>query len=369
MRKIAIDARLTDYRQGGIAEYMRQLIGALADLGPGQQFYVLRHFRGKAPWPLPESFQALSLYTPPHHRWEGLALGAELWPRRLDLLHSPDFIPPRWGAKNYIITVHDLAFLYYPEVQTPASLRYYAGQIERALEQAARIIAVSQTTRQDLIKLLGTPAEQIRVIYEGLHPQFRPLSPQAREPILHRYPLPPDYLLFVGTIEPRKNLPRLLAAYALLCQKQPQTPPLVLVGGDGWLSEASFQAIIDLRLSERVIWLGGVPFEDLPALYSGARLHLLLSLYEGFGFPPLEAMACGTPSLVSDRGSLPEIVGQAAWLANPEDIEDMAAQMHRLLEDEDLRQTLQQRGLAHVQGYTWAQAAQETLAVYHEVLG
>lgn len=369
MFKIGIDARLTDYRQGGIAEYMRQLTLALGELPPQDQFYVLRHFRGQAVWPLPPHIHPLKTFTPPHHRWEGLALGAELWPRRLDLLHSPDFIPPRWGAKQYIITVHDLAFLYYPEVQTTQSLRYYAGQIGRALDQASRIIAVSQATRADLIKLLGTPSEQISVIYEGLHPQFRPLSAEERGPILARYPLPDEYLLFVGTIEPRKNLPRLLQAYALLCQRRPKTPVLALVGADGWLSEASFQAIIDLKLTQRVIWLGGVPFDHLPALYSGAHLHMLLSLYEGFGFPPLEAMACGVPTLVSDRGSLPEVVGEAALLANPEDCEDMAQKMETLLEDPGLRQSFISRGRQQIQGYTWAQAAQETLAVYHEVLG
>lgn len=357
MKKIGIDVRLTYYRQGGIAEYMRQLTNALAALAPPYRFHLLHNFRAQETL----AFQRGNYYTPCHHRLEGIALGAEIFPRRFDLLHSPDFIPPLFGARRYVITIHDLAFLLYANIQTADSLRYYAGQIQRAVRQADHIIAVSHTTRDDLIRLLHVPSEKITVIWEGIHPRFRVLEHSVVQ-------LPDDYLLFVGTIEPRKNIPNLLQGYAILKSRQKTVSKLVLAGQKGWLSEESFAAIEGLGLQEDVIWLGGVPFNELPALYNRAKILVYPSLYEGFGFPPLEAMACGTPTITSDRGALKEIAGEAALYVNPDEPESIAAGLQKLLSDENLYQTLRERGLAHVRQFSWEQTARQTLAVYEKVL-
>lgn len=357
MKRIGIDVRLTYYRQGGIAEYMRQLTNALAALAPPYRFHLLHNFRAQETL----AFQRGNYYTPCHHRLEGIALGAEIFPRRFDLLHSPDFIPPLFGARRYVITIHDLAFLLYANIQTADSLRYYAGQIQRAVRQADHIIAVSHTTRDDLIRLLHVPSEKITVIWEGIHPRFRVLEHSVVQ-------LPDDYLLFVGTIEPRKNIPNLLQGYAILKSRQKTVSKLVLAGQKGWLSEESFAAIEGLGLQEDVIWLGGVPFNELPALYNRAKILVYPSLYEGFGFPPLEAMACGTPTITSDRGALKEIAGEAALYVNPDEPESIAAGLQKLLSDENLYQTLRERGLAHVRQFSWEQTARQTLAVYEKVL-
>jgi glycosyltransferase involved in cell wall biosynthesis len=356
---IAIDLRLTYYRQGGIAEYMRQLLAALTDLSPPQKLLALHNFR------MDESLgNRVNCYTPSHHRLESIALGLELLPRRIDLLHSPDFIPPKFGAKKYVITVHDLAFLLYEDIQTADSLRYYAGGIRRAVRQADRIIAVSAATRDDLMRLLDIPSQKISVIWEGLHPQFRPIPDDEARPVLDRYHLPEKYMLFVGTIEPRKNIPNLLRAFAMLKDR----PKLVLAGQKGWLSDETFDTIHKLNLGEEVIWLDGVPFADLPALYSGAMLHILPSLYEGFGFPPLEAMACGTATIVSDRGALREISGEAAIFIDPDSPESIAAAIEALLRDDTQRTEQVTRGLDHVKQFTWRSTAEKTLALYQEVL-
>lgn len=368
MARIGIDTRLTYYRRGGIAEYMTQLVEALGNEESPHHYHILHHRRASQTLGQGRSFKRVNCVTPCHHRYEGWALGAELLPQRLHLLHSPDFIPPRWGARHYVITVHDLAFLLYPNIQTPESLAYYAGQIGRACQQADHIIAVSQATKADLMRLLGVEESKISVIWEGLHPHFQPIA--QTDFLQEHYPLPKDYILFVGTIEPRKNLPGLLQGYALLKQHMKgRQPRLVLAGSEGWLAEESFQHILDLCLGDDVVWLGNVAFEDLPALYSRAKAHVLVSLYEGFGFPPLEAMACGTPTLISARGSLQEICGEAALYADPDDPASIAEQLERLLTDEALVQGQVQKGLEHVRQFSWATTAQQTLAVYHQVLG
>lgn len=359
--KIGIDARLHYYRQGGIASYARQLITALATLSSRDDFRILHNYRAQDSLTPASNFRRVNTYTPCHHRIESTALGVELLPHRLDVLHSPDFIPPLWGAKRFVITVHDLAFLLFEDIQTADSLRYYAGQIQRAVTQADAIISVSAATKADMLRLLDVPAEKIHVIWEGVHEQFKPV--EARHP-----DLPDDYLLFVGTIEPRKNIPKLLEGYRLLRDQAAAVPPLVLAGQQGWLAEASLQAIERFNIQDSVIWLQQFDYTDLPAIYSGARFLVMPSLYEGFGFPPLEAMACGVPAVVSDRGALQEVAGGAALYVDPDDAQSIADGMQRLLEDDTLRQSLRENGLAHVQQFTWQVCAEQTLAVYRSVM-
>lgn len=367
MHRIGIDIRLRYYRKGGIAEYMRGLIEGLAEQATPYDFAVLHNFRSHETLAPDEGFERKNLITPAHHRYESWLLAGELLRHRLDLLHTPDFIPPRFGAKRHVITVHDLAFLRFADIQTKASLRYYAGGIRRAVAQADAIIAVSNATRDDLIDLLSVPADKVHVVYEGLPPQFRPIDNASQREILAQYDLSPDedFLLFVGTLEPRKNIIKMLDAYQIARGKSTDLPSFVLVGQKGWLADAIVERV---QSQDGVIWLGSVAFEHLPAFYSAARLHILVSLYEGFGFPPLEAMACGTPTLVSDRGSLREIAGAAASFVDPDDIEAIADALTTLTQNATLLAEKSEAGLDYVRRFTWAQAARETLAVYKSIL-
>ena len=368
---IVIDARLAYYRQGGIANYIRHLVRELPPLDPDTSYTVLhsrKHTAALAAPPYAPNVVRAALWTPCHHRLEPYALSAELLPRRLDLLHSPDSIPPRWGARRYVITVHDLNFLHYPRFLTAEARRYYNGQIARAVRQAHHILADSQATKADLVDLLGVPAEKVTVHMLGVEEVFTPQPLAAVEKALAQFALPAGYILFVGTFEPRKNLPGLLQAYRRLADDLPDAPPLVLAGRRGWLYDETFAEVGRLGLSARVRWLEDVPQSLLPALYSGASVFVMPSFYEGFGLPALEAMACGTPAVVSDRASLPEVVGPAGFLVDPDDVESIAHGLRAVLTDSALRGQLIGAGLMRAHTFTWRRTAEVVLGVYRAVL-
>ena len=366
--RIGIDARIIAYRRGGIASYIRHLLPTLAALDPDTDYRVLRHRKDRTRSEAAPNVRRATVWTPCHHRLERWALGVEIAPLRLDLLHSPDFIPPAFGARHFVITVHDLNFLYYPQFLTAESRRYYNDQIAWAVARADHILADSETTRADLIRLLNVPPEKVTTVHLGIDPVFRPLPPNLVRETLARYGLTPGYLLFVGTLEPRKNLPGLLTACRILLDRREALPPLVIAGSRGWLYEEIYARVESLRLESHVRFVYDIPDDDLPALYNGAALLVMPSFYEGFGLPALEAQACGTPVVISDRGSLPEVAGAAAVTVNPDSPEDIAAGIARVLGDPDLQAALRAAGPAHAARFTWEQAARGVLAVYRSVI-
>lgn len=365
---IGIDCRLPYYRMGGISQYVLHLIPALAKLDQANQYTIFQS-RKEAKSHVPETlnFRRKNLWTPCHHKWEKWALGAELRPHALSLLHSPDFIPPAWGAKKFVITVHDLNFLYYPEYLTAESRRYYLEQISWAVAKADHISADSHHTRRDLLERLNVPPEKVTTVHLAANPVYtRPVSPAQVEAILAEYNLPRGFLLFVGTLEPRKNIPTLLKAYARLRPRLADIP-LVLVGGKGWLYEEIFATIDELGLRPHVRHLTNVSDEKLAGLYAAASLLALPSHYEGFGLPPLEALHQGCPVITSNRGSLPEIVGEAGLLLHADDVDAWTEAMDRVLHDAPLRQTMIQAGYEQAQKFKWENAAAQTLAIYQKV--
>ena len=367
--RIGIDARIAYYAQGGIRNYVLRLLKALAAVDADTDYRVLHSRKDHSPPTPGPNFQPVACWTPSHHKLERWALGVETVRLRLNLLHSPDFVPPAFGYQRSVITIHDLNFLYYPQFLTSESHRYYNRQIGWSVRRADHILADSHATQADLISLLAVPTERVTVVHLAAAPSFRPLPDAEVRRILARYDLEPGYLLFVGTLEPRKNLTGLLQAYRLvLSERTSTTPPLVLVGSKGWLYEEVFTRVEALHLVGQVRFLHGVPDVDLPAVYNGACLSATPSFYEGFGLPALEAMACGTPVVVSDRGSLPEVVGGAGVLVNPDAPDAIAQGLATVLTDPGLRARLREAGLARADCFTWEKAARETLAVYHEVL-
>jgi glycosyltransferase involved in cell wall biosynthesis len=252
-----------------------------------------------------------------------------------------------------------------PQLVTRESRRYYGG-IRRAVREADAIIAVSQSTARDLLELAEAPPEKIHVVYEAADPALSPMpSGEAERIVADRYGVDGPFVLFVGTLEPRKNVPTLLQAFALLRREFPTR--LVLAGGRGWLSEDVFDTVRQLAIDDGVVFLGEVRPEDLRPLYCAARAVALPSLYEGFGLPPLEAMACGTPVVVSNAGALSEIVGDAGVLVRADDPDDIAQGIGWVLGNTAFRAALAERGLARAATYSWARAARETLAVYEGV--
>ena len=365
--RIGIDARLVYYHQAGIGQYILRLTQALAQIDKDDQFVIFKSRKDPTVILRQSNFKNEKLWTPSHHRFERFALSAELMPFPLDVLHSPDFIPPSHPRSPSVITMHDLAFLLYPRFLTRDSARYY-GQVDLAARQADHIIAVSESTKRDAVRLLGVPAKKISVIHEAAHPLFTPLSnPTELARVRNHYHLPENFILFVSTVEPRKNLPTLLRAFKLLRDNYKSDAVLAVAGNRGWLFEEVDRVIDELKLHDTVRFLGGVPNEELVYLYNAAKVFVFPSFYEGFGLPPLEAMACGTPVIVSQVSSLPEVVGDAGILIDPQDVEALTVAMWRVLGDENLRREMRAKGLKRAQIFSWQRAARETLAVYRMV--
>ena len=367
---IGIDLRLHAYAPGGISRYARKLAQTLAAHLASQlaleSLTLIPHRREKASLDVPGT-RVYRAWTPPHHRLERWTLGTELLPLRLDVLHSTDFIPPAWGARHFVITVHDLNFLYYPQYLTADARRYYNDRIAWAVDRADAILADSHATQRDLEQLLHVSPERITVAHLAADARFRLLPSVEVSTVLARYELEPGYLLFVGTWEPRKNLPGLLEALAQL-HARGEKRVLVIAGRPGWLYDEVFARVQSLHLEPWVRFIERVPVDDLVALYNGALLLAMPSFYEGFGLPALEAMQCGTPVVVADRASLPEVVGDAGLRINPDDPTTLADACWRIANDAALGERLRAAGQQQVQGFTWEETARKTLAVYRCVL-
>ncbi|MCD6291389.1 MAG: glycosyltransferase family 4 protein [Anaerolineae bacterium] len=367
--RFAIDARLVYYTQAGIGQYTVRLIRALAAVNQDDHFVILQSRKQPIPIVQQSNFRRIGLWTPSHNRFEQFLLPLELLRVEADVLHSPDFIPPFYSRRlRSVITIHDLHFLIYPKFLTEESARYY-GQIDKAVQHAHHIIVPSTATKQDTINLLGVPESKITVISEAANPLFHPVErAEALARVQARFPnLPREFILFVGTIEPRKNIPTLLRAYQHLREAYKVDAELVFVGRRGWLVDDLFRQIDEMRLRDYCHFLGRVEDEDLLYLLNAARCLTLPAHYEGFGLPPLEAMACGTPVVVSNVASLPEVVGDAGLLIDPNNWEELAVALWRVLTDRELADELRRKGLQRAALFSWERAARETLAVYRQV--
>jgi glycosyltransferase involved in cell wall biosynthesis len=371
---IGIDAsRATARERTGTENYSLNLIRHLLALESGHGYRL--YFNRPPSIGLFPMTADLELRVMPFPRlWTHLRLSWEMARQPPDVLFVPAHVLPLVHPRCSVVTVHDLGYLYYPGAH-PLLDRLYLDLSTRYNARAARrVIAVSQATKDDLVEHYGIGPDKITVVYSGCDETMRPVEDEATiEEVKARYGIRGDYVLYVGTLQPRKNLGRLLEAYAMVRKqandhRKGETPHLVIAGRKGWLYDQIFQHIVRLGLETEVLFPGYVPQDDLPALLSGARLFVFLSLYEGFGLPVLEAMACGTPVLCSNVSSLPEVAGEAALLVDPLDIESMAEAMNRLLQDEGLRTQLVERGYRQVRQFSWDRCARETLAVLEDTL-
>jgi glycosyltransferase involved in cell wall biosynthesis len=366
--RVGIDARLSYHQPAGISRYTKHLIEELAQLDRETSYTVFQHRKQREPLTKAPNFQRRTLFTPVHTRVEQPMLAAELSFHSLDLLHSTDFIPPLHSSVPSVITVHDLAFLRWPHFLTESHAAYYS-QIDRAVRHARHIIVPSESTKSDVVGQLGASPKKISVIYEAAAPHYAPLSQEKCLAAMQRkYGIPEKYIFFVSTIEPRKNIGGLLKAFHGLRKHYGiEDTGLVLAGKPGWLYEEVYRKVEQLDLGRSTFFLGRVPDEDLHKLYVGARCHAHPAYYEGFGLSPLEAMACGTPTIVSNTSSMPEVVGDAGLIIDPSDWEEIAVAMHRLLTEDELHQELSQKGLQRASVFSWSRAASETLDVYRMV--
>jgi glycosyltransferase involved in cell wall biosynthesis len=295
-----------------------------------------------------------------------MGLGFDDLIRGSEVFHASEHLLLPLRHTPSVLTVHDVIYALYPQHHKKLNTWYLNFAMPMYVRRADHIIAISQSTKRDVMRLYHVPEEKISVIYEAAAPHFQPQTAEQIERVRRKFSLPEKYLLAVGTLEPRKNLPRLVQALATLRRDDPALR-LVVVGSKGWLYDEFFRAIEAFDQREAVIVPGFVPDADLPAMYAGAAACVMASLYEGFGLPVLEAMACGTPVACSDTSSLGEIAGGAALTFDPESVEEITAALRRLLADSGLRDDLRQRGLAQAGTFSWGRAAAETWAVYQRI--
>ncbi|MBC8249028.1 MAG: glycosyltransferase family 4 protein [Anaerolineales bacterium] len=300
--------------------------------------------------------------------WTHLRLSWEMARRPPDLLFVPAHVLPIVHPRRSVVTIHDLGYLYYPQAHRLLDRLYLDLSTRYNARAATRLIADSSATKQDLIERYGSEPDKITVVYPGYdEATFQTVRDEkAIRAVKAKYDIVGDYILFVGTLQPRKNLTRLIEAFSNI-QYPISNIQLLIAGKKGWLYEKIFRQVEELGLEGRVVFTGYVAEGDLPALLSGARLFVFPSLYEGFGLPVLEAMACGTPVVCSNASSLPEVAGDAAVLVDPLDVEELAAAMERVLGDEKLRAGLIERGFEQAKKFSWEKCAHETLGVLESV--
>jgi glycosyltransferase involved in cell wall biosynthesis len=377
MGVIGIDYTAACEQGAGIGRYVRELIHALAV--QDQQTAYRLFVAGAAPGSLPAApgpnFSWRSTRITPlwfARLWHRLQcpIPVELFAGRVALFHATDFtLPPTLPGVPTLLTVHDLSFVRAPETATPVLKAYLDRVVPRSVRRATHVLADSQATKDDLVALYGTPPEKITVLLSGVGPRFKPVEDAAaRRAVRRKYNiLERPYILSIGTVQPRKNYARLAEALAALGPAY-QDLHLVIAGGRGWLDSPIYRTVEELRLAERVHFIGFADDDDLPALYAEASCLAYPSLYEGFGFPILEAMACGTPVVTSKLSSMPEVAGDAALLVDPYDVDALAHAIQRVLSDEALRAVFITRGFQQAAQFTWARSAHTLRDIYRCML-
>ena len=374
---IGINARYLQRRLSGIERYIIELISSLNKIDTQNKYLLF--FNKDAPRPkIPENghFKSIISSFPTKHRflrllWEHFYLFYEIKKYNVSLFHGPAFFVPFLKPKNckYVITVHDITFVKYPEAFTFGTRLYYKLLFPRSLDLADAIITDSESTKKDIIQKYKINPDKIQVIYLGVSTGFlEKYEKQKKEEIKKKYMLPEKYFLFTGVLSPRKNIQTLLEAFYILKKEEGYKEyKLLIVGGKGWLYESIFTKVAKLRLQDDVCFIEYVPEDDLPLFYALAQVYLFPSLYEGFGLPILEAMACGCPVITSNVSSMPEVAGDAALLINPTSVEELIASIKKITTNKKLKETMQKKGYEQIKKFSWEKTAQQTAAVYAQV--
>ena len=371
---IVIDARRG--QDFGIGTYIRGLIRALATIDSHNRYtLIVGPEESPAPNDLPANFQAAIYSRTDLDQWDNLAFPVFLRGLRPDLVHIPLNRVPIAMLRPYVVTVHDMSSLLFEEEGSDLRMRFHRYRYRRGLMRANAVIAVSETTKRDIENLIGIPPAQIHRVYNGLDPGFfaseNGIDAEQKQRILERYQIQYPFLLYAGNIRPHKNVPRLVEAFAVVRDQLSAHPVykdlrLIIIGDTISQYPSVRQAVIKSRVENVVRFLGFVPFETLRYFYEAATAFVFVSRYEGFGLPPLEAMACGTPVVASNVSSLPEVLGDAAVQVNPANVFEIARGITEVLLDESLRSALVRCGHERASRFSWERSAREVLAIYHE---
>ena len=375
MSRIAIDYT-PGYEQGaGIGRYVRELVSHLARLDTETAYRLF--VSGASAHVLPRAPGANFAWKPTriNPRWLArlwhrlhLPIPVETFTGGVDLYHATDFVlPPVRSKTRTILTIHDLTFVRVPEATSPPLKRFLDAVVPQSVQRATHVLAVSEATKADLIELYGTPSEKITVLLHGVDARFRHVE-TGLAAVQGKYSLPDrPYIFAVGTIQPRKNYSRLVKSLALV-RDRGYDIDLIIAGGRGWLESPIHEAIRTSNIGNYVHLIGFADDENLPILLSHAACVAFVSLYEGFGLPVLEGMACGTPVVTSNLSSLPEVAGDAALMVDPYNTEAIAQALQQVLDDSDLKASLVQRGYAQAARFSWEDSARQLRQVYTQIL-
>jgi len=368
---VALNAHLLSgqdsYRSAGVHQYILHLLHHLGNVEDDVRLTALLGAEALKPDTDLDLLRSNRDTSKPAARvlWEQLAQPNVLRRLEADLVHGPVFVGPLAAPCPVVTTIHDLSFIRFPHLFRPANRLYLTVMTRLSARRARHLIAVSEHAASESVALLGVPRDKITVVYHGVDADFRPLPADQVAAFRERQGLPERFILFVGTLEPRKNLIHLIEAFDRVYKGESR---LVLAGGKGWLYDDLFAKIEALDLKDAVLLPGYVPNEDLPLWYNAATAFAYPSFYEGFGMPVTEAQACGTPVVTSNRSSLPEAAGEAALLVDPHDVDAIAAGLRRVLSDASLREQLREQGLSRAQTFRWADTARETVQVYRQAV-
>lgn len=374
---VMIDATMVTRNKAGVGVYAKNLIQELIRIHPGPHFFVMVQdddteidFGNRENVTMIRVPAKLFRRLPLRFLLEQAFLPLLLAKNRIDVLHSLHYSFPlvRFRTKQ-VVTLHDMTFFNMPEVHEFVKIKYFRFFTRMAVRFADRIIFVSQSTRQDCIARLGPLRGSSSVIHLGKSEAFHPGLDLVRvQSVRDKYCLPQDFVLYVGTIEPRKNLAALVSAFAPISNQHPDLV-LVIAGMKGWMYDGLLESIDRLNLQSRIIFTGFIPEEEKPFLIAGAQVFAYPSLYEGFGIPVLEALACGIPTLTSNVSSLPEVAGNAALLVDPTNFDEISSSLERLLSDQPLREELKRESLLQAAKFNWANTATATLHAYLDLFG
>ena len=369
--RVALDAIPLVAAKTGVGHYTDALAEWLAREHQDNQYELLSPFdfaydccNGKPANLSKRFFPVRSVFR----KWWLVGLPAMLQISPIDVFHGTNYCVPVFSPCPTVVTIHDLSLLAHSSTHESANVARGKRRMPIMARRASRIIAPSEWTKKEIIKYLGARPDKVRVIYEAAREKMKPLPAEGCLDVLEKHHIRQPYLLYVGTIEPRKNLLTLIRAYDELLRTTAYRPQLVLCGGRGWLDGEVFKLVDELKLNDQVHFTGYIEDADLPAIYSAAEVFIYPSLYEGFGLPPLEAMACGAPVITSNVSSLPEVVGEAGLMHDPANYHSLTECMATLLGDSSTRAHFKRAGLRQASQFSWARTARETQAVYDEVV-
>lgn len=367
--RIAIDAHMIGERETGNETYTLNLIRELVSLDEKNEYLLYTTHAEELQSRLPcEKAHIVTLWPAISPVRISLAMPVMARKQGASLLHV-SYIAPPYSPCPTVVTVHDLSYVLFPQFFSLRDRLLLSTLVPISLRRAAKVVAVSQRTKEDLLECYHLPENQVAVTYEAASEAFQPVANDALlTEVKEKYGLHEPFILTIGNLQPRKNLIRLVKAYAGL-RKEGFTQQLVVAGQAYWRTSDIYRAVEEYGLEHQVIFTGYVPDVDLPLLYNAADLFTFVSLYEGFGLPVLEAMACGTPVVSSWGGSLPEVVGDAGVLVDPLDVEGITQAMAEVLSQPQIASQLRAKGLKQAASFSWRRMAEETLRVYEEVAG